>query len=119
MKCIYCGTEPINATTKKDLKVCCCYMLQKRNGVEEQTYRTHLVSAEQVRRVHRKIQRFKKRIEELDNIDKTCHGHWSLGWYTGAVSMLEELLDIEVEENETEENHTCNAEGGSRHSPRF
>ena len=40
----------------------------------------------------------KKRIEELDNIDKTCHGHWSLGWYTGAVSMLEDLLDIEVEE---------------------
>lgn len=97
MKCIYCGTEPINATTDKELKVCCCYMLQKRNGVEEQTYKDCVVSAEQMRRAHRTIQRFNKRIDRLNNIDKSCHGHWSLGWYTGAVSMLEELLDIEVE----------------------
>lgn len=98
MKCIYCGTEPINATTKKELKVCCCYMLQKRDGVEEQTYKTHLVSEDRVRRAHRTIKRFKERIKGLENIDKSCHGHWSLGWYTGAVSMLEDLLDIEVEE---------------------
>ena len=96
MKCIYCGTEPINATTKKELKVCCCYMLQKRNGVEEQTYKDHVVTAEQMKRIHHKIQKFNKRIDGLNDIDKTCHGHWSLGWYTGAVSMLEELLDIEV-----------------------
>ena len=98
MKCIYCGTEPINSTTDKDLKVCCCYMLQKRNDVEEQTYKNHIVNEEQVRRLHRKIQRFKKRIDELENIDKTHYGYWSLGWYTGAISMLEDLLNIEVEE---------------------
>jgi hypothetical protein len=100
MKCIYCGTEPINATTKKDLKVCCCYMLQKRNGVEEQTYKDCVVSAEQIRHVHRTIKRFQQRIEDLNNIDKSNHGHWSLGWYTGAISMLENLLDIEVHEDE-------------------
>ena len=100
MKCIYCGTKPINATTEKDLKVCCCYMLQSRNGVEEQTYKDFIVRAEQMHRIHRKIQKFNKRIDKLNNIDKTCHGHWSLGWYTGAVSMLEELLDIEVQKNE-------------------
>ena len=98
MKCIYCGTEPINSTTEKGLKVCCCYMLQKRDGVEEQTYKCHIINDKEVRRIYRKIKRFKERIDKLDNIDKTCHGHWSLGWYTGAVSMLEELLDIEVEE---------------------
>lgn len=31
MKCIYCKTEPNNATTKKELKVCCCYLLHKIN----------------------------------------------------------------------------------------
>ena len=98
MKCIYCGTEPINSTTNKELKVCCCYMLQKRNGVEEQTYKGCIISSEQMRQIHRKIQRFKKKINDLENIDKTEHGYWSLGWYTGAVSMLEELLNIEVEE---------------------
>lgn len=29
MRCIYCNTEPNNATTKKSLYVCCCYQLQK------------------------------------------------------------------------------------------
>lgn len=103
MKCIYCGTEAINSTTKKELKVCCCYMLQKRNGIEEQTYKDRVVTAEQMKRVHHKIQKFNKRIDELNNIDKTCHGHWSLGWYTGAVSMLEELLDIEVYKDDKKE----------------
>lgn len=28
MKCLYCGTEPNNATTKKNLYVCSCYKLQ-------------------------------------------------------------------------------------------
>lgn len=32
MKCEYCGTEPNNATTKKGLYVCCCYMLHLKNG---------------------------------------------------------------------------------------
>ena len=32
MKCKYCGTEPNNATTKKGLYVCCCYMLHSTNG---------------------------------------------------------------------------------------
>lgn len=32
MKCLYCGTEPINATTKKELRVCCCYMLHFVDG---------------------------------------------------------------------------------------
>ena len=109
MKCIYCGTEPINATTKKELKVCCCYMLQKRNGVEEQTYKDCVVTAKQMRHAHHTIQRFQKRINDLNNINKSCHGYWSLGWYTGAVSMLEELLDIEVEDDEKEENHINNA----------
>lgn len=27
MKCLYCNTEPNNATTKKNLYVCCCYKL--------------------------------------------------------------------------------------------
>ena len=27
MKCLYCGTEPNNATTKKNLYVCSCYKL--------------------------------------------------------------------------------------------
>lgn len=29
MRCIYCNTEPNNATTKKSLYVCFCYQLQK------------------------------------------------------------------------------------------
>ncbi|MDE6021512.1 MAG: hypothetical protein K2H01_11030 [Ruminococcus sp.] len=36
IKCIYCGTEAINATTDKNLKVCCCYKLHNRNGVVTQ-----------------------------------------------------------------------------------
>lgn len=100
MKCIYCGTEPINATTKKDLKVCCCYMLQKRNGVEEQTYKDCVITAEQMGRIHRKIQRFQKKIDKLNEIDRSGHGEWALGWYTGAISTLEDLLDIEVHKNE-------------------
>ena len=72
-----------------------------------------MITAEEVRRVHRKIQRFQKRINELENIDKSCHGHWSLGWYTGVVSALEDLLDIEVYEDETEENYEHDAESGS------
>ena len=32
MKCKYCRTEPNNATTKKGLYVCCCYMLHFKNG---------------------------------------------------------------------------------------
>ena len=98
MKCIYCGTEPINATTDKRLKVCCCYMLHKRDGVEEQTYKCHIISDIEARRMHRRIKKYNKRIAELNNTDKTRHGYWSLGWYTGAVSMLEDLLDIEVDE---------------------
>ena len=39
MKCAYCETESINSTTKKELKVCCCYMLHKRNGEYIQHYR--------------------------------------------------------------------------------
>ena len=100
MKCIYCGTEPINATTKKDLKVCCCYMLQKRNGVEEQTYKDRVITAEQTKQIHRKIQRYQKRIDKLNEIDRSGHGEWALGWYTGVVSTLEDLLDIEVHKDE-------------------
>lgn len=98
MKCIYCGTEPINSTTDKKLKVCCCYMLHKRDGIEEQTYKTHFIGNDEVRRIHRRIKRYNKRISELNNTDKTSHGYWSLGYYTGVVSVLEELLCIEVEE---------------------
>lgn len=36
MKCIYCGTNANNRTTKKGLYVCCCYMLRKENGVYTQ-----------------------------------------------------------------------------------
>ena len=32
MKCLYCGTEPNNSTTKKGLRVCCCYMLHLVDG---------------------------------------------------------------------------------------
>ena len=39
MKCKYCGTEPNNATTKKGLYVCCCYMLHLENGKYTQHYR--------------------------------------------------------------------------------
>lgn len=43
MKCIYCGTEPINATTNPDLKVCSCYMLHKKNGEYVQTFKTRYI----------------------------------------------------------------------------
>ena len=36
--CFYCKTTTNNATTQKDLKVCCCYCLQNRNGVVTQHY---------------------------------------------------------------------------------
>ncbi len=36
MKCIYCGTNANNRTTKKGLYVCCCYMLQKEKGIYKQ-----------------------------------------------------------------------------------
>ena len=39
MKCKYCGTEPNNATTKKGLYVCCCYMLHLENGKYTQHHR--------------------------------------------------------------------------------
>ena len=39
MKCKYCGTEPNNATTKKGLYVCCCYMLHLENGKYTQYHR--------------------------------------------------------------------------------
>ena len=38
-KCKYCGTEPNNATTKKGLYVCCCYMLHLENGKYTQHHR--------------------------------------------------------------------------------
>ena len=37
-ECFYCGTKIMNATTQKDLKVCCCYCLQDRNGIVIQHY---------------------------------------------------------------------------------
>ena len=39
VKCRYCGTAPNNATTKKGLYVCCCYMLHLKNGKYTQHYR--------------------------------------------------------------------------------
>ena len=39
MKCKYCGTEPNNATNKKGLYVCCCYMLYRENGKYIQHYK--------------------------------------------------------------------------------
>lgn len=39
MRCIYCGTEPNNSTVDKNLKVCCCYMLHKCNGIYHQFYK--------------------------------------------------------------------------------
>lgn len=39
IKCFYCGTQPINATTQKDLKTCCYYMLQNDNGKIKQYYK--------------------------------------------------------------------------------
>ena len=43
MKCKYCGTEPNNATTKKGLYVCCCYMLHLQNGKYTQHHRDKCV----------------------------------------------------------------------------
>ena len=39
MECKYCGTEPNNATTKKGLYVCCCYMLHLENDEYTQHHR--------------------------------------------------------------------------------
>lgn len=39
IKCIYCETEPNNATRKKELKVCCCYMLHKIGNIYKQHYK--------------------------------------------------------------------------------
>ena len=39
VKCAYCYTAPNNLTTKKGLKVCCCYMLHKRGNTYIQHYR--------------------------------------------------------------------------------
>lgn len=39
MKCIYCGTAPINSTTNPELKVCCCYQLQRVKGIYKQHHR--------------------------------------------------------------------------------
>ena len=36
IKCIYCET---NATRKKELKVCCCYMLHKIGNIYKQYYK--------------------------------------------------------------------------------
>jgi len=46
-RCIYCGTEPINATTSKQLKVCSCYMLHRIEGKTVQNHKRQ--SADSVR----------------------------------------------------------------------
>ena len=43
MKCIYCGTKPINSTTNPDLKVCSCYMLHKKNDEYTQNFKTRFI----------------------------------------------------------------------------
>lgn len=46
-------------------------------------------------RVERKIARNKKRIKEYEDNKSNLseHGHWSLGYYIGITSELENLLD--------------------------
>lgn len=60
-------------------------------------------------RIERKIQRNKDRIKEYeDNKNNlSVHGHWSLGYYVGINSELENLLD---DINVVLEGDKCNQE---------
>lgn len=56
-----------------------------------------------IRKIKRKIARYEKRIADynakIKNGDLNEHGHWSLGYFEGRKSVLEEILDeLEVEE---------------------
>ena len=48
-----------------------------------------------IKKLKRKLQRFNKRIDELkskkDILSK--HGYWSLGYYEGKTSAIEDVLD--------------------------
>lgn len=57
------------------------------------------------RKIKHKIDRTKKKIEDLETRkqDLSKHGYWSLGYWEGRLSVLEDLLD-EMEESDNEEN---------------
>lgn len=56
------------------------------------------------RQIKHKIERTQDRIDDLklreENLSK--HGHWSLGYFEGRLSVLEDLLDEIEEEDEHE-----------------
>ncbi|MBO5969142.1 MAG: hypothetical protein J6S14_11675 [Clostridia bacterium] len=43
----------------------------------------------------RQIERIRKRIQEYENEEETLsvHGHWSLGYYRGKLSVMEDWLE--------------------------
>lgn len=47
------------------------------------------------RHLKRQIERIRKRIQEYEEKEKTLsvHGYWSLGYYRGKLSALEDWLD--------------------------
>lgn len=54
----------------------------------------------------RQIERLKKRISDYEEKEAegklSSHGYWSLGYFKGKLSVMEDWLD-EIEENEIEE----------------
>lgn len=48
-----------------------------------------------VTRIKHKIEKYSKRIEDYENRKEnlSIHGHWSLGYFEGRKSILEEILD--------------------------
>jgi len=48
-----------------------------------------------IAKIKHKIERCNKRIEDYENIKEylSIHGHWSLGYFEGRKSILEEILD--------------------------
>ena len=54
--------------------------------------------------LERQIARVKKRIQDYENHENTLsvHGHWSLGYYRGRLTVLEDWLD-DIREGKEEE----------------
>ena len=48
------------------------------------------------KQIKRQIERIRKRIQEYEEKKETLsvHGYWSLGYYQGKLSALEDLLDF-------------------------
>ena len=56
-----------------------------------------------IRKIKHKIERYSKRIENYEKGKETLskHGYWSLGYFQGRLSLLEEILDeLEILEDD-------------------